>query len=58
MAMLAWPANGAAIVREPADYPFGERQYSCRDLGGHLRTFSQSIADIAPADWGGELKLI
>ena len=46
-------AYGATITQEPADYPFGERQYSCRDSGGHLWTFSQSIADVAPEQWGG-----
>lgn len=46
-------AHGAAIVREPADHPYGERQYTARDLAGHVWTFSQSIADIDPASWGG-----
>jgi len=26
------------------------------DPGGHRWTFSQSIADVDPADWGGTLK--
>ena len=46
---------GATIVAEPADYPYGERQYTAVDLGGHRWTFSQSIADVDPGDWGGEL---
>ncbi|MDQ0394854.1 VOC family protein [Labrys monachus] len=45
--------EGARLLRPPADYPYGERQYSCRDVGGHVWTFSQSIADVAPEDWGG-----
>jgi len=45
--------HGAKIVRPPADQPFGERQYTVQDLGGHHWTFSQSIADIAPETWGG-----
>jgi uncharacterized glyoxalase superfamily protein PhnB len=45
--------HGAEMLSEPADYPFGERQYSCRDLAGHIWTFSQTIADVAPEDWGG-----
>jgi uncharacterized glyoxalase superfamily protein PhnB len=45
--------HGARIVQPPTDYPFGERQYTAEDLGGHLWTFSQSIADIDPASWGG-----
>jgi predicted enzyme related to lactoylglutathione lyase len=46
-------AAGARIVKEPADHPYGERQYTARDLGGHAWTFSQSIADVAPEEWGG-----
>jgi uncharacterized glyoxalase superfamily protein PhnB len=45
--------RGARILRAPADYPYGERQYTVEDLGGHRWTFSQSIADVAPEDWGG-----
>jgi uncharacterized glyoxalase superfamily protein PhnB len=46
-------AHGARILRPPTDYPFGERQYTAIDPGGHRWTFSQSIADIHPSDWGG-----
>lgn len=46
-------SRGARVVREPADHPFGERQYTVEDLGGHLWTFTQSIADVDPRDWGG-----
>jgi uncharacterized glyoxalase superfamily protein PhnB len=45
--------NGASILEEPADYLYGERQYSCLDPDGHVWMFSQSIADLAPEDWGG-----
>jgi uncharacterized glyoxalase superfamily protein PhnB len=44
---------GARIVSEPTDYPFGERQYSALDFAGHRWTFTQSIADVVPEDWGG-----
>ena len=44
---------GARIVRPPADQPFGERQYSAVDIGGHRWTFSETIADVDPASWGG-----
>ena len=44
---------GAEILREPADYPYGERQYTVEDPGGHRWTFSQTIADVAPEEWGG-----
>jgi uncharacterized glyoxalase superfamily protein PhnB len=49
-------AAGATIRSEPTDWPYGERQYSAEDPGGHIWTFSQSIADVDPADWGGTLK--
>jgi uncharacterized glyoxalase superfamily protein PhnB len=45
--------RGARIVDEPRDFPYGERQYTAEDLGGHHWTFSQSIADVAPEEWGG-----
>jgi hypothetical protein len=32
---------------------YGERQYTCEDPGGHRWTFSQSIADLEPEEWGG-----
>ena len=46
-------AGGARIVRAPADYPFGERQYTVQDFAGHVWTFTESIADVDPASWGG-----
>jgi uncharacterized glyoxalase superfamily protein PhnB len=48
-------AAGAHILHPPTDYPYGERQYTAEDLGGHRWTFSQSIADVDPTDWGGVL---
>jgi uncharacterized glyoxalase superfamily protein PhnB len=48
--------SGARILQPPTDHPFGERQYSAEDLGGHVWTFSQSIADIDPSSWGGTLR--
>jgi len=44
---------GVRIVREPRDYPYGERQYNVEDFAGHHWCFSQSIADVDPGDWGG-----
>jgi uncharacterized glyoxalase superfamily protein PhnB len=46
-------AHGARILAEPSDYPYGERQYSAEDPGGNGWTFSESIADVEPEDWGG-----
>ncbi len=49
-------AAGAKILTEPADHPFGERQFSVEDPGGHVWVFTETIADVDPASWGGELK--
>ena len=46
--------SGARLLSSASDYPYGERQYSVEDPGGHRWTFSQSIRDIAPEEWGGE----
>ena len=48
-----WPRR--RISDPPTDYPYGERQYNAEDIGGHRWTFSQSIADVDPAEWGGVL---
>jgi len=48
--------NGAKIIQPPTDHPYGERQYSAEDIGGHVWTFSESIADVDPASWGGTLR--
>jgi uncharacterized glyoxalase superfamily protein PhnB len=47
-------AAGARILMEPTDMPFGERQYTAEDLAGHQWTFSETLADMAPEEWGGE----
>jgi quercetin dioxygenase-like cupin family protein/uncharacterized glyoxalase superfamily protein PhnB len=46
-------AHGARIVAPPQGFPYGERQYTAQDPGGHSWTFSESFADVAPEDWGG-----
>jgi uncharacterized glyoxalase superfamily protein PhnB len=50
-------AAGAQILRPLQDYPYGERQYVVEDLAGNLWKFSQTLADVDPAVWGGELEL-
>jgi uncharacterized glyoxalase superfamily protein PhnB len=45
--------HGAHVTQAPQEFPYGEKQYTVEDLAGHVWTFSQSIADIAPEDWGG-----
>ena len=46
--------HGARIVMEPTDFEYGERQYHAEDPAGHQWTFSETLADTAPEEWGGE----
>lgn len=48
-------ALGATALAPPADHAFGERQASVRDPAGHAWTLTESIADVDPAAWGGEI---
>jgi uncharacterized glyoxalase superfamily protein PhnB len=50
-------SHGARILAEPTDHVYGERQYTAEDPWGHRWTFSQTIADVDPAEWGGVLRL-
>lgn len=45
--------HGARITQDPVTHPYGERQYNAEDFAGYSWTFSQSVADVAPEDWGG-----
>lgn len=44
---------GARITSEPVDHMYGERQYNAEDFAGHRWTFTQTLADVDPRDWGG-----
>jgi uncharacterized glyoxalase superfamily protein PhnB len=44
--------KGATIIQPPTDFFYGERQYTVLDTGGHVWTFSQTVNDLAPEDWG------
>jgi uncharacterized glyoxalase superfamily protein PhnB len=46
--------HGAQILTEPTDFEYGERQYHAQDPAGHQWTFSETLADVAPEEWGGE----
>jgi uncharacterized glyoxalase superfamily protein PhnB len=48
-------AAGATILKEPEDMPFGVRQYTAKDIGGHWWTFSQNIRDVDPSEWGAKV---
>lgn len=45
--------KGATILQAPADFPYGERQYTLEDIGGHHWTFTQTVRDLMPEEWGG-----
>lgn len=47
---------GAEIVADPKDYPYGERQYTARDRDGRVWTFSETVADVHPSEWGGSVE--
>ena len=47
-------AHGARILTEPTEFEYGELQYTAEDPAGHRWTFSETLADVAPEDWGGE----
>jgi uncharacterized glyoxalase superfamily protein PhnB len=48
-------AAGAKIESEPADQPWGLRQYTARDLEGNLWGFAMHVRDVGPSQWGAQL---
>src|SRR5262249_51738139 len=52
---LVIPMHGAGIVTGPTDFEYGERGYTAHGFAGHEWTFSETLADVGPADWGGQL---
>ncbi|HET9227196.1 MAG TPA: VOC family protein [Thermoanaerobaculia bacterium] len=42
-------ANGVEVVEEPADRPYGLRDYAVRDLHGYVLSFGHYIYNIGPA---------
>jgi uncharacterized glyoxalase superfamily protein PhnB len=45
--------SGAKVGAPPRDYEYGERQYAVEDFEGNEWTFSETIADVDPKEWGG-----
>ena len=43
-------AAGARIEREPADQPYGDRVFTCRDPEGHAWSFSQPVQQLSIAE--------
>ena len=46
--------HGARILMEPTDFEYGERQYEAENPFGHRWTFTETLNDVAPEEWGGE----
>jgi uncharacterized glyoxalase superfamily protein PhnB len=46
-------SHGARILMEPRDFEYGERQYAAEDPFGHRWTFSETLRDAEPEEWGG-----
>jgi uncharacterized glyoxalase superfamily protein PhnB len=40
---------GAVIEREPADQPYGDRVFTCRDLEDHPWSFGQTVQELSVA---------
>jgi uncharacterized glyoxalase superfamily protein PhnB len=45
-------AAGATVVVPPTDRPYGERECTVEDLAGHRWQFTETIADVAPEEYG------
>jgi uncharacterized glyoxalase superfamily protein PhnB len=55
-AHFAWARErGATILKEPTTFEYGEREYDAADPWGHRWQFSQTIEDVHPESWGGQL---
>ena len=46
-------AAGARVLDPLTDHVYGERQYTAADPWEHRWTFSETLDDVAPEDWGG-----
>jgi uncharacterized glyoxalase superfamily protein PhnB len=46
-------SGGARLVAPPHDWEYGERQATLDDPFGHQWVLNQTLADIAPEQWGG-----
>lgn len=46
-------ARGARLVDPIHDWEYGERQAAVDDPFGHQWVFNQTLADVAPEEWGG-----
>lgn len=47
-------AAGATVIEEPTLQPYGERECTIEDLAGHRWQFDETVADVAPEEYGCE----
>lgn len=47
-------AAGATVIAEPTLQPYGERECTIEDLAGHRWQFDETVADVAPEEYGCE----
>ena len=47
-------ARGAVLVDPSHDWEYGERQSTLNDPFGHQWVLTQTLADVAPEEWGGQ----
>jgi uncharacterized glyoxalase superfamily protein PhnB len=47
--------HDATILSEPTDQVYGEREYDVADPWGHRWQFSETLDDVDPVSWGGEV---
>ena len=47
--------QGATILSEPTNQVYGEREYDAADPWDHRWQFSETLDDVDPASWGGEV---
>jgi uncharacterized glyoxalase superfamily protein PhnB len=45
--------KGVIVLRAPQVFPYGEMQYTVEDPDGTVWTFSESVKDVLPEEWGG-----
>lgn len=48
-------AAAGARVGPVASYPYGEMQYTAVDFADRSWVFTESVADVSPADWGAKV---
>ena len=46
---------GASVLEEPKTWEYGERSCVVEDLAGHRWELTQTVRDVAPEEWGGQV---